>query len=365
MKKIFLTFLFSILFGLPVFAQTIPKPTLDSTEPTSAQKQLISEGIQLRKEKRFDEAIVKYQKVLEQNENCTAAIYELSLAYYYDKKLEQALEVSLVGAKYRSKLLPLFIQNIGNITDDQGNPQKAVEFYKQGIKILNDNEGSPVDLSVLHYNLGLTYARQKSYKESREVLKKSIEFDFSYPNPNYIIAAVFDATNYKIPALLAAGRFITLENNTQRSKVAAQIITKVMGGNVQKGDKPNSIKIFVNSDAPTDEGDFGALELFLGLSKVGAETLEKNKNKTDEEKFVGQVQSFVNIFLERGDKNVKDTFVGKNYLPFYREMKAKGYVEAFAYLILQETGNRNADKWIADNNNRIFDFVNWAKNFQI
>lgn len=363
MKKVVLTFLLTSLFCLSVSAQKISEPTLTPTDPTSDQEYLIGLANGLRKAKKYDEAVEKLKQVLGQNKDCVAALYELGLAYYNNKKLDEALEVSLIGTRYKSHLLPLFYSNVASILDDQGNHERAIGIYIDAITILKRGNGGDSQLSSLHFNLGITYVRQKMYAESREQLKRSIDYDYSYASPNYIISVVFDTTNYRVPALLAAGRFIALEQGTQRSKGAAQIFTKSLEGNVQKGDKPNSINIFVNSNAPVDEGDFGSIELFLGLSKAGSESLEKNKNKTAEEKFVNQVESFVNLFLEQADKKLKNTFVGRNYAPFYAEIKRKRQIEAFSYLVLRETGNGKADAWIEKNGDKVNDLLLWSKTF--
>lgn len=363
MKKTFLALIAILMISLSVSAQRIEKPTRMGSEPTAEQWKILQEGVAFHDKKRYDEAIAKYKQVLEANNDCVIAMYELALTYYTAKQLTNAFDVALVGSTYKSEQLPLFYGIIANVLDDQGNPVKAIQLYKDAIKIIGDDPQFSSHLSSLYFNLGVTYARQSMFDDARQVLKKAVELNFSYASPNYLLAVVFYQTKYKIPALLAAGRLVSLETNSQRSALAVKIINDILGGNVQPGDEPGSVTITINPDAPTDEGDFGAIELFLGLSRAGSET--EDKNKTDEEKFVGRFERFVNILLETNDKKLRDTFVGKTYIPFFAEMKRRGDVKTFAYLILQQSGNKTGLEWIVENKEKTVAFLEWSKAYKL
>ena len=51
-------------------------------------------------------------------------------------------------------------------------------------------------------------------------------------------------------------------------------------------------------------------------------------------------------------------------LPFMSEMKKKGFVKHFAYLVLQQNGDKDAEKWLVDEGQKTIDFINWAKSYQ-
>jgi len=362
MKKFFLSpLLFSLLFCLSISAQKIDKPTLTPAEPTPAQKQLIREGARLHDQKLYAEAIENHEKVLRECPTCVLAIYERTLSLYYLKDYKRTLESAFEGLKYKSKEIPLFYGLIANVYDDQGNPKKAVELYRQGIEMLGGDKEYEPYLSSLYYNLGVTNVRQKQMKEARENLKKAVPLNFKYASPHSLLSEVFIAGNYKIPALLAASRLISLEINTQRAQRAALIIQNVLQGGVSQGKSPKDININVDFNAPKDEGDFNSLDLMLGISKVGTDITGESKNQTEEEKFASQIESIIG-FLETESK-IKSTFAGQNYLPFMVEMKRRGYVKPFAYIVLYHRGNEAAQKWLTANNQKAIDFLKWAKSY--
>lgn len=358
MKKYLLIVLFSVLLCISASAQKLGKPTLTATEPTADQKILIQQGIELHDEKNYDEAIKLYQQVLKENPDCDLAIYELAFSYYAKPDFPKALETAYKLVQYKGNRGVLGFGLLANIVDDQGNPTKAIEIYQSAIKALEGDPAYQTQISSLYFNLAVTHTRLKQPKEAREALKTAISYDFKYPSPNYLLAEVFYSSKYKIPALLAAGRFLTLELNTQRSNRARAIFLDILKA-AEKDEKGN-IQIFLDLNAPKDEGDFGAIELFLGtLTTIKS---EKDKNKSEAESFADGVDTLIALLSE--NKKIASTFVGKTYLPFMVELKKQGYVKHFAYVILQQNGNAEAEKWLIDSGPKTLAFLNWAKSYQ-
>jgi uncharacterized protein len=359
MKKYLLLPLVIVLFCIAVSAQNISKPTLTPSEPTAAQKILINQGTILHDTKKYDEAIEIYQKVLDENPDCTAAMYEMSISYSAKGDTLKAIETATKGTKYRSPELALFYVLIANTWDEKGNPKKAIDIYQETIKILNGEKNNQYALSSIYYNLGVTYTTQKQYKEAKDSFKKAVEYNYGYASPNYLLAEIYFGTKYKVPAMLAAARLISLEINTPRAKRSVAIFLDVLKA-AKKDEKTGNINIILDLNAPKDEGDFGIYDLILGtLTTVKS---DKDKSKSEEEIFAEAFDSMIALLSE--DKKLPSTFVGKNYVPFLVEMKNKGYSKIFAYLILQQDGNKTAEKWLLDNSQKTIEFLSWAKEYK-
>ncbi|MGH9946680.1 MAG: tetratricopeptide repeat protein [Pyrinomonadaceae bacterium] len=345
-----------VLFALSISAQKITKPTLTPVKLTPQQQLAIEEGIRLHDEKKYDEAIKAYERVLSENPDSTLAMYELALTCYTKGDKEKAIEMAVRGSKYVSSELPLFYLTIANVIDDVGKPDEAVQIYKDALKILNSEKGLSQHLSSVHYNLGVTYVKQKKYPEARETLKKAVEHNNSYSSPHYLLALVYNGTKYKLPAFLAAARHISLEPNTARTDPSAGIIKGVLEP-AEKNEKTGNITINLDFSAPKDEGDFAIFDLFLGT--MMSVKSDKDKGKSLEDIFAESIDSVIGLLAE--DKKLKSTFVGKNYIPFVAEMKARGHSRAFAYLVLYKTGNDKALKWLTENEAKLRDFLAWGK----
>jgi tetratricopeptide (TPR) repeat protein len=359
-KNIYLAILFCLALSVAAAAQKIGKPTLTPTEATEAQRQVIQQGIKLHDQKKYDEAIKKYEQVLQENPNNDFALYEMALSLYNKKDFPKALEAAYKLVQYKGKTGVLGYGLIANILDDEGKPTEAIEIYLKAIKQLDGDPQYQTPVSSLYYNLGITYFRQKQYKESREALKKAVQLDFNYASPHYVLAEVYQGSKYKVPALLAAARLISLEINSQRAERSVAIFLDVLKG-AKKDEKTGNINIFLDFNAPKDEGDFAMYELLLGTLTTIKD--EEDKNKTEEEIFAGAVDTLISLLEE--DKKLGSTFIGKTYVPFMVDMKKSGYSKIFAYLVLQQQGNKQAEKWLVEQGQKTIDFINWAKSYQL
>ena len=248
---------------------------------------------------------------------------------------------------------------IANVYDDQGNPQKAIELYKQGIGLLEGDAEFNVYLANLYYNLGVTNFGLKQFAEARENLKKAVSLNNNYASPHYLLANLYRGTGYKIPALLAAARLISLEANSNRTKNSAMIFREIIGGNAtQSADGKTTINL--DPSAPKDEGDFTSFDLILGtLATVKSGS---NENKSDLDDLANDVETVVALLAE--DKKLANTFVGKNYIPFMTEMKTRGYVKPFACLVLIQEENQSAELWLEQNKPKVGEFLIWAQNYK-
>jgi len=348
-----------ILFALSASAQKLPKPTQLSVDATPEQQKAVALGNSLHDAKKYDEALAIYDKLLAENPDLTLVIYERSLTLYAKGDKTKAMETAYSGAHYKSEQLPLFYGIMANCLDDVGKPDEALGIYRQAEAILKADVGTQRFLAGVYYNMGVTLVRQKKYPEARTELKKAIDQNPAYASPHYLLSVVYNGTKYKIPALLAAARFLALEINSSRSQAAAAIIRDVLKP-ASKDAKTGNINIFVNMDAAKDEGDFGMYELFLGT--LTTMRSDKEKDKTDDEMFVSAIGSLIAIIDE--DKNLKSTFVGKQYVPFVAELRKKGYAEVFGYAVLYLSGKADAMKWLEAHDKQFGEFVAWAKAYQ-
>ena len=286
-------------------------------------------------------------------------MYELALAYYNKGGQARADELARKGAQYKSEYLPLFYTVIGNVLDDNGKSLEAIEVYKNSVKLLRENKKATRNLAEAEFNLGVAYARQKQFVESRAALKEGLEANFSHVSSHFVLAQIYSGTGYKIPGFLAAARFLGLEKNTQRTQLAAQTILTMLKP-ASKDEKTGNINIFINMNAPKDEGDFGFMELILGT--VTTVRGDDDKNKTDNEMFVDGVGTVIAILSE--NKDLRKTFVGKKYVPYMEALKNAGHQQAFAYVVLQQGGNKDAEKWLSANQEKVLAYFNWASSYQ-
>lgn len=363
MKRVLVLCALVLLAAFSVSAQKIEKPTLTPKPLTDSQQAMIREGIALHDAKEYDKAIAKYQTVLKENPDATLAIYELALTQYTKGDKTDAVETALRGSKYRSPELALFYGTIANAIDDAGKPKDAIKLYNDALKILKNEPEMKHHIPSVHYNLGVTYTRQKMYDEAKDQLKRAVELNNAYPSPHYLLSEVFIGTKFKVPAMLAAARLISLEPNSQRSARTVEIFNYVMAP-AKKNEKTGNLTINLDMSMDESEGKFAMYDILIPTLTVIDDEKDKASNvvKTEEDKYADGLDSLIAMLSE--DKQLRKTFVGKNYIPFMAEMKELGYSRAFANIILYRSGNQNALKWLQTNQLKLEQFLAWAKDYK-
>ncbi|HKP38355.1 MAG TPA: tetratricopeptide repeat protein [Pyrinomonadaceae bacterium] len=332
-------------------AQKLAEPKLTPTASTSSQDQLIREGVALHDRKDYDGAISRYEQVLKENPDNVLALYEMSFSYFEKKDYRKSLEIAYRVAQYKSEILPRVYVQIGNAFDLLDEPKKAIETYKAGIKLF------PSDF-LIHYNLALTYYKLGDHEAALAAVKKSAGLNPNHPSSHLLLATLFDRGSYTTPALLAACRFLVLEPASPRSASALELVKRKMQGGVSQGKDENTINIMIDTSAKKDEGDFGAIDMVIGLAKA-AERLEKNKGKTPMQLMVGSFETLLAILGEQ--KGDRSKFTWKYYVPYFAEMKKLGHVEAFVFFTNRRSTDPEVSEWLLRNQGKVQSFLAWSK----
>lgn len=348
-----------VVFTIAIFSTyalgQLDAPKLDPLPSTEKQGALIKEGVALHDRGNYDAAISNYEEVLKENPSNVEALYEMSFSYSMKKEYRKALEAAYKGAQYKSRLLSAFYMQIGNNLDLLGEPKKAVEVYKAGIKLQPEN-------ALLYYNLAVTYRNLDKMDDARKTVKQALALNPNHNSSHLFLTLLWQEGGYKAPSLLSASRFLILEPRSQRSANALELVLKVMGGSATQGKNPNEINIFLDMNTKKDEGDFGSLEMVLGLGSALNMT-EKNKGKTEMQLLVGQFETLFAIMSEQSDKGNKGQFAWQYYVPYFSELKRKNYVEPFVYYINQVGGSEEVQPWLAKNKGRVDEFLTWSKGY--
>ncbi|HTG93725.1 MAG TPA: tetratricopeptide repeat protein [Pyrinomonadaceae bacterium] len=352
-----LTYLILLPFILLTTAVAqIEPPKLTPVPSTESQKQRIRAGVALHDQGDYSAAIAKYEDVLKENPTNVLALYELAFTLSAKKEYRKSLEMAYKGAQYQSESLTDFYLLIGNNLDLMGEPKKSVEIYKKALTLKPDDH-------LLHYNLAVTYNNMGNPEEAKKSLKEATFANPNHPSSHLLLGTIWYKTRYRTPALFAVSRFLIIEPRSQRSPNAFNVLQEILKGGVSEGQKPNQINIAVDFAASKDEGDFGTVDLVLGLSRAAGMT-EKDKSKSEVQLFVDQLETVLAIMSETDPKGDKTKFTWRYYIPYFVEMKKNNYVEPFAYYISQTSRFAGVKQWLADNGTRLNEFLSWSKNYQ-
>ena len=127
--------------------------TKEAAAATPAETTTLRLGIMLYDQRKYDDAIARFDEVLKDSPDNTIAMYELALAYSGKKEAQKAIDLAARGTMYKAPPAQLaqFYGMIGNLLDAAGDPQRAIEVYRKGV------EAAPAAGS-LYYNMAVTYS---------------------------------------------------------------------------------------------------------------------------------------------------------------------------------------------------------------
>jgi hypothetical protein len=241
---------------------------------------------------------------------------------------------------------------MGSCWDELGEPNKAVDIYKDAIKQYPGEH-------LLHYNLALTYSNQKKPDLAIAQVKEELYLTPGHASSNYLLGTLFQENGYTIPAIFALSRFLILEPKSSKSSDSLKKLQILMNTGVQAKDEKN-INITLYTGTKKDEGDYEPMQTALAIVSAGR-FLEKNKNKSPMEQEVEQFSSSFACMLElMEDKKNKLKFTGDYYVPYFIEMQKQKHVETFVYLIHSSSEEEGVLTWLEKNPDKIHTFLEWS-----
>jgi len=349
MKKRFITalLLLSFLFSMAQDKEEVSR--------------LVSEGIALHDKGDFEGAIKKYDEALKIDKENFNALYEKSYSLVsMGKKKECANICKDLLKKFpdHPNLAAVYIQ-YGSVLDDMDKPKDALEVFDEGIKKYPDQY-------LLYFNKGLTLQKSGRIEEALLEYQHSLAIRPLHSSSNYYTGMLLQKPN-KIPALLAYCTFMAIEPNSKRSQDGYTQVNQIIGANVKK--EGNNITIMLDPSMLDDkknkkaENNFRSVEMIFSLTSA----LDNSKGidsiaKSPVQKFSLKLQLLINSLGE----SLKDNkgFYWEHYVPFFVEMKEKGWVDVVARLIYLSDGTEESADWVKDNEDKIGEFYDWLKAYK-
>jgi tetratricopeptide (TPR) repeat protein len=355
-----LTFLF-VATALPAAAQ--PKaapnaaPRKAATVSTPADDAIIRDGVRLHDQEKYDEAIAKYQEVLAHSPANMTALYEMAFSYLAKKDYVKGRDAANRGTEYASDMLPMFYDLLGESYDAAGEPQKAIEQYERGIAAVPD-------ASVLYHNMAITYLESlKNEGEARRSLKRGADVDPTDVDIQLMLGQVFRSGGYQTPALLAFSKALLFDPTNGRALQAIGWWRAILRGGLPATSGGQATAMASQTPASkTDEGDFSAIDRQFAIGQQAIVTAMDN-GAGEMPTLLAQVNDIVTRLAALDPGKYKETFVGRQYLPYFAELKKRNDVEPFVYWILQRAPVTGVRDWLDKNKPRVQAFLEWTNQF--
>jgi len=305
-------------------------------------RSLIEEGNQLNSSKDYAGAIVKYKLALNVDPGNTSAKYQMAFVLNtLGKKLEAVPYLQDVLKSSPSPTVAVSAYALlASIFDSTGSPLKAIESYKEAIKI--DSA-----YYALQYGLGLAYFRANKYANAEITAIEAYLLDTSKAEAMRLYGLVTFHQDKRAPALLALCTFLYMDPQGNRSNEANENIDHILQGGTLKVplgttvSKVNSIDKLLNQ----------------ALNKAANSSAQKG-HSSQQLLFNEQLKSvFLALAAVPQEKSHPFNFQTQ-LIRLFQELGSSVHMTTFAYYIRQQS-NKGASAWLAKHPPEVNAMKNW------
>jgi tetratricopeptide (TPR) repeat protein len=264
------------------------------------------------------------------------ANYQKALAIFNSANPAEGIPYLESILQTNSTIKPAVYDLLGNIYDKTQQPEKAIESYKEGIKL------DPA-YQTLHFNLGIAYFRAKKYADAEASAIEAIKLDPKHANSQRLYGLVTFHQNKRVNALLAFCSFLLLDPQNQRAEEAYTNMQSILSGGVLKTEA-------AAKDAAT-------LALNSGLSAIIA--AGKTKNLQGLPLLEYQLK---NIFVMAGQLSAKKkekTFFDNYYAGYFYKLAQSNNLPVFIRTISQ-TAFPTSKEWLAAHSKEVDSIRIWV-----
>ena len=142
-------------------------------------------------EKKYDEAIVEYEKILKNDKNNFDVLVKCAETYFFNIKFSIASEYYLRAIELRPNYAKAY-NNLGNLSVLEGDREKAKKEYKKALEI--DPNYNSAQYNLDHFstiegdlcdNLGIDLQKRGEYLKAIDFHQKAIDCGTTFPAKSY------------------------------------------------------------------------------------------------------------------------------------------------------------------------------------
>lgn len=308
---------------------------------------LISEGIKLNDDRKYDEAIAKYKEAIQLEPNNADANYEMAFTLYATNKGKDAVPYLNKVIELKSPVTVRAYDMLGSIYDLDNQADKAIEYFKEGIKA-NPN------YQRIYFNLAITYGRQGKYPEALDYTAKALELDPGHASSHRIYAIMAASTGQNVKAIYAYSNFLLLEATSERSAAAYKELKTLLVGGLNQKDGTNNITVKSDEKDP----DMTAANMLISMSGLSAGAIP---GMSEEEKFEAQLKTIFSTTGGLSAKKKEKDFFWSYYADYFAKLSKTEFMPVAAHMMSFTANKEESSKWFKEHEQQLKDFTKWQQ----
>lgn len=311
--------------------------------------QLVKEGVQLNDQRKYADAIAKYNEALKIDPENAQANYEMAFTLlssgkgndgipYAEKAIEKSNSLQFKAACY---------DMLGSIYDSDHQTQKAIEAYKNGIQ-------TNPKYQRLYYNLGLTYFRNKQFAEAETNAIEAIKLDPKHASSLRMYALVTFHQNKRANALMGFCSFLLLNpRGPQAAEAFVNIRHILQGGVLKDASGKNTILL-----SPKDSKENESMNMAISMSVLSGQ----NKKLTGTDLLEYELKSIFTIAGETSEKKADKDFYDRFFADYFYKLAKSDNMPAFSHLVSLSANKDINTKWMSEHDDQVKALDSWLAN---
>jgi tetratricopeptide (TPR) repeat protein len=311
-------------------------------------KQLVDEGVALNDSGKYTQAIERYNSALKADPTYLRADYELGYTLYSSGKGMDAIPYLEKVVAQPGDLDAQTCDLLGSIYDDNKQPDKAIEYFKKGIAI-------DPKFERLHFNLGISYLRQKQYDAGEAEEIEAIKLDPKHASAQRMYGIAEYEKGNKTQSLIIWCSFLLLEPQSARSAGAFKYVYAILNDGV-KYNGPKKVTITI------PKGDMKPDDLLLQMTVVNSmddKSLAGRKLSTPVDTLSVQLTAVFKMQAQSLQNN--NDFFSSYFAKYFGQLANSGNMDAFSHLVSLTTYKDENIAWFKENKKQLDDLSNWVQ----
>jgi tetratricopeptide (TPR) repeat protein len=305
-------------------------------------------AIGLMDEGKLDESIALLQEARRLDPARSAYRYELSYAYYQQKKYPQALELAEPLVKLPDASDRTF-ELLGNLYDNSGNSAKAIKTYEAGLRKFPQS-------GRLQLELGIVYMGQRNYDKAIGYFEDGLKAAPAFSSNYYWAARLLCNSTEKVWGMLYGETFMNLERNSPRTAEISKLLYDTYKNQITfKGRDTTAVNFSSNTILVPAKGQplklpYGSivyepvLLLALGQERtIDAYSLDRIRTSF--------IQNYYALPLSKDKPNV--------LFDYEQRLLAAGHLEAYNHWLLMMGDEAGFSEWEKANPAKWQAFATW------
>lgn len=305
----------------------------------------------------YEAALERFDRLVKEYPESYVVQYERMCALYRLQRYDETVKAAKALIKQKNATGAVY-QVYGNALDDAGQTAEAVKIYNEGVKLFPD-------AGNLYLELGVINMREKKYGDAIAEFEKGIVADPDFASNYYRAAQILFASggNNKVWALVygESAALLALTNQNRMKEMAGDMrdlwkeSVSFMENRLEVSlVKGKDVNISINGE----NAELSFPNVFEGCA--GLSVLQNLKLMNPLTASLEQLITLRKGLVENYYKVTDNLFGNSMYLlPYLKSILDAGHWEAYNYFLFGSVFPEELNKWIDDNEEKLYAFAAW------